>query len=399
MASSVNIPKQNDMPVESSRQRLRIGSHLLSDAYSLDKTLLLRKGATIETSSQLRRLLRSDVRFGPEMSLEPLLDQEKEDELDMDDLEREMDNREFRDRLRHASAIKSEVVKDVTSVFNRIETTGKVDVDFAREATATLVTEMFDDPRALVSLTRLKDNDAYTFTHCVNVSILAIYLAMHAKLKEDIEEIGVGALLHDVGKMLIPASILKKDGKLTFDEMNIIRSHPSLGADLLIKSGGYSDTTIACVLSHHEKASGDGYPNARSEKEIEHCAMVTALADVYDALTTDRSYRKAMNPKDALVLMTEQMGSSFDHRLLKIFISAIGYFPVGSIVKLSNGRVAVIVRNHPCSPLRPTVEFIEDSAGNPISSDHAVDLINEKDVFVTQFVVERSAVDVARKAA
>lgn len=391
------MPRSGKAPIPNQKQvtscpcsRLRLGSRLLADAYAGDGNLLIRAGAEVDTDSRLNRLLQPDVRFGPDRSPEIPIDLESEAKLDEEVSNKELDTAEFRKSIEHARSIKDEVVEDITEVFGRIESSGKVEVRFAEKAVSALVGEMLDDPRALVSLTQLKDADSYTFTHSVNVSILSIYLAMHSGLIEDMELVGTSALLHDIGKLRIPAAILNKPGDLSHEEHKAIRSHPELGVGVLQASGGFCDEVHCAVLDHHEKFNGTGYPNHKNSGGISRHARLISIADVYDALTTDRPYRKAMDPREAMLLMTGHMSKGFDPTLLKRFVAAVGYFPVGSKVKLSDGSLAVVVRNHPSDPLRPAVEIVRDVNGNTLSPALATDLRVEKDVFVARFIKDKT---------
>ncbi len=381
----VTVPKQMCEVVEA-RPRLRLGSRLLADAYAGDGNLLLRAGAEIDSECRLNRLLQPDVRFGPERSNKIPIDLEREAHLNNARPTNELDTAEFDKSVSRALKIKDEVIRVITEVFDRIKSLDGVEVRFAERAVSSLVNEMLEDPRALVSLTKLKDADAYTFTHSVNVSILAIYLAMHSGLIDDLELIGTAALLHDIGKMSIPLSILNKPSALTSQEQKQIMAHPQMGVDLLKKSGGFPGEIVRAVLDHHEKYCGIGYPNRRNGSSISRHARVISIADVYDALTTDRPYRKAMDPREAMLLMTGHMSKSFEPVLLKEFVAAVGYFPVGSHVKLTNGCWATVVRNHPAEPLQPAVQTIRDAQGRATRETTATDLRRKKDVYVQTFI-------------
>jgi putative nucleotidyltransferase with HDIG domain len=276
------------------------------------------------------RLLEPDVTFGPDGSKIIPIDLDNELELDKEELQETEPIDDPEERLKHASALKSEAVKDLTRVFRKIEATGEVDVVQAGGTVGKLIDELKGNHSALMTLAQLKDADAYTFTHSVNVSILTMYLALKCNLGSYLTEIGTGALLHDIGKIKIPLKVLRKDGPLDDDERRIIEQHPDLGARLLIKSGCKSDITISCVLDHHEKLTGRGYPVGKLGAAINTFAKITCLADIYDALTTDRPYRRAMSPRDALLLMMHKMKDDLDLQLLNIFISTMGQYVEGT---------------------------------------------------------------------
>lgn len=306
--------------------KLRIGSRLLDDAYIDDGSVLLRAGQCVTSRQQLDRLLQPDVRFGANRSSQMPLDMENEAEMDTMATLRKLDFSVSDESLAKATALKNEAVEDVSDVFKRIDSTGAVDVPTAKNAVTLLIGELVQNPGSLLSLVRLKDTDAYTYTHSVNVSILAMYIAMATKYEKYIEEIGTGALLHDIGKINIPTKVLRKNGPLNKEEFDLIQQHPKQGAILLVKSGHEEGISLSCVLDHHEKITGSGYPLGKKQSTISPYAKITSIADIYDALTTDRPYRNAMSPQTALQLMTMRMGHELDPEILSSFIAAVGFF-------------------------------------------------------------------------
>jgi len=307
------------------RPRLRMGSCLLEDAYAGNNTLLLRAGARISSYSKLIRLMQPDVRFGAHRSVDVPLDVVNEIELEHEAAKLHEETEDLEVRVQHAFALKKEAVQEVASVFTRIESSGVVDVGLARKTVSCFVNELIKDSFTLASLVQLKDADAYTLTHSVNVCILAMYVARMLGFEDLMQEVGTGALLHDIGKVRTPTSILQKPGPLDESEVRIIREHPTYGGELLLKSGDPSEISLECVLDHHERVSGGGYPRGKSARDLGLYAQVTGLADVYDALTTDRPYRRAMSPEDTLALMLHEMGGDLDKELLHYFTTLVGY--------------------------------------------------------------------------
>ncbi len=307
------------------RDVLRVGSRVPQHAYRDDGALLLRSGATIETASAVRRLACRDVRFGRGRLNSSTSHPGSDAASHGPELDRILDSRAFQEQLERAAAVKQEAVEDVARVFERIDSGGIVDVGQAQRAVTGLLGEMLDDPYALVSLAQIKDVDHYTFTHSVNVCILATYLALNSDHCNSLEEIGVGALLHDVGKTAVPPSVLNKSGPLDNEEWRIIKEHPVCGARRLADAGEQRDIVIACTLGHHEKIAGGGYPFGRTGNAISPFAMITSIADVYDALTTDRPYRPALAPDAALQLMSQRMAEDLDPGLLERFIAIVAF--------------------------------------------------------------------------
>ncbi len=388
------------------RRSLRLGSRLLESAYTQDGTLLLRAGARIDTLSELERLNQPDVRFGDKRTAEIPLDIDNEKSLDAAALEPDHQVTEFLQKLERAREIKLGAVAEVEAIFGSVYGGEAINLEAARRTVAQLLEQLLDDPRALVSLTQLKDVDSYTYTHSVHVSILAMHLALHTDFRDQVEAIGLGALLHDIGKVQIPVSILNKQGPLDADEMNQVKRHPVLGVEQLKKSGEKRAAVLDCVLYHHERISGRGYPEGKRGHHISPYAMITAIADVYDALTTDRPYRPAMNPKEAILLMARQMSEDLHERLLECFVSLIGYYPTGSEVQLSNGFKARVLRHYASRPNQPTLILTADAEGQPIPDMPIIDMSREHSVSIVGFVrgeggfkVARDFVDDLRKAA
>lgn len=373
-----------------------MGSRLLENAYAGDGALLLRAGARIQTLSELERLSQPDVRFGEHRAADIPFDMENEAALDDADARPDPRAAEFAKKVEKATGLKQEAVADVESVFTSADAGEAVDLEIARKTVASLLTDLLDDPRALVSLAELKDADAYTYTHCVNVSILAMHLALHTEHRKDIEDIGVGALLHDIGKTSIPTNILNKQGPLDSFEMREMKRHPEIGLERLKRSGETRHIVLSCVLSHHEKVSGHGYPQGRRGRHICPYAMITSIADIYDALTTDRPYRPAMSPKEGLLLMARKMREDLHEGLLQCFVSIVGYYPVGTEVELSNGFRGRVLNHYASHPNEPTIVLVSDGSDRPMAGSRVVDLAGERGVSIVRFVEGQKAFCVAR---
>jgi len=368
------------------KRLLRLGSRILKDAYSGDGKLLLRKGAMIESISMIQRLLQPDVRFGDERSTEIPLDLDNEKKIDNAP---SMEAIEFAQKVEKATRIKSEAVSEIKSIYQQVEQGETIEVEVVERVVASLAENLLEDSRALVSLVELKNADEYTYTHSVHVGILAMFLSLHTELRDKVEEVGLGALLHDIGKAEIPPSILNKPGPLTQQEMKQIKRHPVAGYEKLKKSGETRQIVLDCVLYHHETMDGNGYPEGRKSYNLPLTARIAAIADKYDALTTDRPYRQAMNPKEALSIMTSQMSKELDDVLLRNFVSIIGYYPVGSYVELSNGSIARVINHYATHPDKPRVILLADCQGEALPSQPVIELSKEKNISVIRFLNQR----------
>ena len=232
----------------------------------------------------------------------------------------------------------------------------------ARPLVKALRASVTRNPGALLSLSRIKQADTYTFQHSVSTCALLVAfchaLGMNAAT---VEEAGLGALLHDVGKMKIPDSILNKPGKLTAAELVIMRTHASLGPEILAEVPGLSPLVIQIAAEHHEQVSGGGYPRGLSGPEISELGRMTAIVDVYDAMTSDRIYHGRSEPTAVLKRLLEWSDVQLDRDLVQQFIRTLGIYPVGSLVRLASGHLAV-VSDQGENLLRPRVRVIFDSS-------------------------------------
>lgn len=235
-----------------------------------------------------------------------------------------------------------------------------------------LVEEMTDsllrNSGALISLGALKDADDYTFQHCVSVSTLMIALCRQLGMDADtMREAALGALLHDVGKMKTPPGILNKPSKFTDAEFAIMKRHPEDGHAMLVDTPGIGVVPLAITLHHHERVDGSGYPHRLAGNTIPHAAQMAAIVDVYDAISSDRCYHQGMPPPEAVRKIFEWGRFHFNPELVQAFVRCIGIYPVGALVRLDSGRLAVVTQQNEASLLQPTVRvFFDAKARRPL---------------------------------
>lgn len=225
----------------------------------------------------------------------------------------------------------------------------------ASSITQNLMKAINENDAIAVDITALKTCDEYTFKHSVDVATMSMIIAKQKNLKqEDIYNIGISGLLHDMGKSRIPLSILNKPAKLDDDEFAIMKQHPLLGYEILKEKKDIPQTVSFAVLQHHEKINGRGYPMGVTGDKITPFAKIMSVVDVYDALVTERPYKKAFSQRTA-VEMIMSMTEELDLDAMKSFLASVILYPVDTIVPLSNGEDAKVVKNNPHSILRPTV--------------------------------------------
>jgi len=306
------------------------------------------------------------------------------------------DERSFVAELDTARRIFSDAKTYIDVALEDVRLGRSLDTQVARSNVSEIVQSILRNASALTLMTNLKSRDEYTSIHCVNVCILSVAFGRHVGLGPDeLADLGLGALLHDIGKMRVPLEILNKPGRLSAEEFAIIKEHVNHGRDILAPSEDLPPRALDIVLSHHERLDGSGYPRGLDGEGISRFAMMVAIVDVYDAVTSDRVYHAAISPHDALSMMYDSSPVSFDKDLFEQFIKCLGIFPVGSLVELSTGEVAMVMTVNRKRHLKPIVMLLLDPDKRPYRVRKMVNLAlpAEGEELQIRRILESSAYD------
>lgn len=274
---------------------------------------------------------------------------------------------EDRAKVKLSESIKKRVSEGIQFLYSDTESTNFTST--STSITKNLLKAIDDNAAIAVDITALKTSDEYTFKHSVDVATMSMVVAKKMGLaQQDIYNIGIAGLLHDMGKSKIPLEILNKPARLTDEEFEVMKQHSVYGYHILKDKDDFEMTIATAVLQHHEKMNGRGYPLGVTEEKISPYAKILSVVDVYDALVTERPYKKGMTQRDAIEIIMS-MTEELDIKAMRSFLESVILYPVDSVVKLSNGEEACVVENHPESVLRPTVVGIKSGTVYDLMND------------------------------
>ena len=286
---------------------------------------------------------------------------------------------EFKQELKHALDVHQSAHNYIKTVMKDVRVGHSIDTKSAKILVSELIDSVVTNSTALLWLTNLKDRDEYTSQHSLNVCILSLVFGQHLGLSTDVlNHLGVGALLHDIGKLRVPLNILNKPDSLTDQEFGVMKKHPVYGYELLKNGYDLHEISLDIINHHHERLDGTGYPHGLEAENIAQYTKMVSIIDVYDAVTSKRVYHDETTPYDALNKLYTESSNKIDRKLLEQFIKCVGIYPVGSVVELNTGHVGVVVATSDEHHLHPVVMLVLDHHKKHYEQRKFINLANPK---------------------
>lgn len=279
------------------------------------------------------------------------------------------------EELQRAASIRRQAAGVVRNVMRDARLGKAIELESVSPVVEAITESILRNPGALLGLLRIKTKDDYTFLHSVSVCTLMVAFCRSRGMDDEtIYQAGIGGLLHDTGKALVPDHILNKPGRLTPEEFEVVKRHPRDGYDILVKTPGIGPVPLDITLHHHERRDGSGYPERHGADAISELAQMAAIVDVYDAITADRVYHKGIPAADALRKIYEWSRHQFNPVYAQEFMRCVGIYPVGTLVLLESGRLGVVVEPHDTSLLTPKVNVFFSTRSMAYIRPETVDL-------------------------
>ncbi|WP_139491682.1 HD-GYP domain-containing protein [Brevibacillus dissolubilis] len=282
------------------------------------------------------------------------------------------------------------IQKAVKQITNSNKLTRRVSVKdmglLFQKAFHEILEDLMENPNVMIHLISISSTSGMMYHHSVNVAVMATAVGMSLGYnRQQLTELGIGAMLHDVGKVLLPPEMFEKTHRWNPNEIETAKMHTRLGFDLLRKQHDLSLLTAHVAFQHHERLDGSGYPQGLSGSQIHEYAQIVGICDVYDSLTTPRPWRKRFMPQDALEYLLGTGDTKFSLRLVDAFRKHIAVFPLGTSIVMNTGEVGVVCRVDPSIAHRPVVRILKDGRGNDISMPYELDLRQDLKAFIAGF--------------
>ncbi|TDX58878.1 HD-GYP domain-containing protein [Orenia marismortui] len=280
-----------------------------------------------------------------------------------------------------------EAIKVVKDTMQDIESQSQINFDKINDVIDSILDEILLQNHVVIHLNDIRAYDSYTFQHSVGVTILSILMSLNfSYTKEEIKKIAIGAFLHDIGKIKVDKDIIMKPGKLTDEEYEEVKKHSLYGYNIIKDVHGISILSAHIAYQHHEYIDGTGYPRGLKGDEISEWAQIVTVADIYDALTSDRVYKRKLMPHEALKIVEELKGTKLSPKCVDALSKHVAVYPVGTMVQLSDDQLGIVIDVNKEDLSSPIVRIVEDKEGNKITEIKEVDLIHNDNLKINRVI-------------
>ena len=279
----------------------------------------------------------------------------------------------------------------IGNILDDIRSGRKLNVAAAEQAVSSMIESILRNPDAFMWLSKLKNKDSYTYAHSIDACALAITFGRHLGLpRPELEQVAVGTLLFDIGKMKLPEELLDKPGRLTDEEFTLMQAHVTHSVELMADTKGIGPVSIEVAYSHHERHNGSGYPRGLTSEQTSVYGKIAAIVDCYDAITSDRPYSVAVSPHEAIRSLYEWRNIDFQEEVVEQFIQCLGVYPTGTLVELNTGQVGIVLSQNRVRRLRPKVMLVLNA------DKHAYDIAPTVDLMVETVDSQGHMLEIAR---
>ncbi|KJS02133.1 MAG: hypothetical protein VR68_03690 [Peptococcaceae bacterium BRH_c4a] len=347
------------------------GAEVASHVYDHDGRILLAKGVKL-TNAYINALIKKGI-----SSI--YIEDEISQDISISDVILE------ETRVQVSNCIK----KTIKSVCTRLVNRDAINISEIKSSTSEIVSQLLENKRMIYDIIDIRSIDDYLFGHSVNVCVLSLMAGISLNYgRAQLEQLAVGALLHDIGKALVPPLILNKPGILTEKEFQEIKKHPQYSLELLRKNSSIDSVSRIIAYEHHEKYNGEGYPSGKSGKDILDMSQIVGMVDMYDAITSNRCYKEGMPPNEAYELLAGAGDSYFKYEIVLAFLSKVAAYPSGTVVELSTDQTAIVVSNVTNHPITPKVRILLEKDRSLSGPNSELDLTGQTKVVIKRVLKE-----------